>query len=213
MIPNIDYEAAVFFRSLGNEELQAVTDALTYEMADVAGLYADDSAPVAALLTEPRLRAAETELARRTRLHASSAGVPDPHDARYEAWRVLACQVRERTDIVAVFQSGGYHLDRVGRGEWAGACLLCAGRDRFRVFTGPPGRYWCRRCGIAGDAITAARTLNQLGFFGAVRQLAAELGLATPAASGAASSPDTVRSMASGAVLMPIRGTGRRRGR
>ena len=182
MLPNIDHAATVYCRSIGNEELSAFRDALTYEAVDLPDLYDADSAPVAALLIEPRLRAADRELARRARLHAAGAGVPDPTAARYEAWRDLAREVREQADIVAVFDRGGYSLRRTGRNEWHGQCFVCGGGvDRLMVRTDPPGRYWCRQCGLTGDAITVARTLHGLSFFDAVRQLAAELGLPTPA--------------------------------
>ena len=191
MIPNIDLDATIHYRSLGNEELQAATDALTYEMADLVGCYGEDSAPAVALLTEPRLRAAETELARRARLHAVCAGVPDPSAARYEVWRDLAREVRTRADILAVFDRGGYHLRQTGRHEWHGQCFVCGGGvDRLMVRTDPPhGRYWCRQCRLTGDAITAARTLHGWSFFETVRRLATEAGLPAPTSEIASALP------------------------
>jgi len=190
MIPNIHNEATVYCRSLGNEELAAHRDALAYESADIFNLYGAESAPVAALLIEPRLQIAETELARRARLHTAGADVPNPGGARYDAWRDLAREVREQTNIVAVFDRGGYPLRQTGRTEWHGPCFVCGeGHDRLMVRTDPPGRYWCRRCGLTGDAIAAAGTLHGLSFFEAVRELATELGLLAPAINGAPSSP------------------------
>ena len=185
--PVLYRDALALARRLGNEELGAWRDALAYELADLDRLYG--GAPTAALLVGEPLRAATDELDRRTRLRAAGATVPDPGARRYEAWRELARQVRERADVVAVFAEAGHHLERAGRAEWAGACLACAGRDRFRVFAGPPGRYWCRRCGLRGDAIAAARTLLGLGFFAAVRHLAARAGLPVPAASAVEDAP------------------------
>ena len=49
------------------------------------------------------------------------------------------------------------------------------------VRTDPPPRWWCRRCGLTGDAISAHRSLTGAGFFEAVRHLAAEAGLPVPA--------------------------------
>jgi hypothetical protein len=192
MIPNIDYEATVFFRSLGNEELAAQKDSLSYESADLVGCYGQASASVAARLIEPRLKAAEAEIARRARLHAAGAGVPDPGAVHYETWRALAREVREQADIVAVFDRGGYSLRQTGRNEWHGPCFVCGGGvDRLLVRTDPPGRYWCRQCGLTGDSITATRTLHGLSFFDAVRQLATESGLAAPAVEHARATPNS----------------------
>ncbi len=41
-------------------------------------------------------------------------------------------------------------------GEYAGACPLCGGEDRFRVWPDHPdggGQWWCRQCGRGGDLI------------------------------------------------------------
>ena len=175
-------DALACYRLLGNEELAAFRDALAYEHADLDALYGD--APTASILVGERLRAASDELERRRGLHAAGRAVPNPAAARYEAWRRCATEVRERADILAVFAQGAHRLDQAGAGEWAGACLVCAGRDRFRVFVGPPGRYWCRRCHLTGDAITAARNVLGLDFFAAVAHLAGETGVPLPAEDG-----------------------------
>ena len=177
-------DALLCCRLLGNEELGALRDALAYEHADLDALYGD--APPAALLVGERLRAASDEWERRRRLHAGGRTVPNPGAVRYDAWRRCAREVRERAHILAVFAQGGHHLSRAGAGEWAGACLACAGRDRFRVFLGPPGRYWCRRCHLTGDAITAARNVLGLDFFAAVALLARETGVPVPVEYGPA---------------------------
>jgi hypothetical protein len=210
MIPN-GLETTMHYQSLGTEELHARRDALAYEMADLPGLYGVESAPVAALLIEPWLRAAEAELARRQRLYASGADVPDPNAARYDAWRDMAREVREQANIVSVFDRGGYDLRQTGRHEWHGQCFVCGGGvDRLMVRTDPPSRYWCRQCGLTGDAISAARTLHDWSFFEAVRDLAAETGLVMPVEP---TTKDAELTLASGAVLAPVRGGGRRRGR
>lgn len=68
-------------------------------------------------------------------------------------------------------------------GEWAGPCPLCGGRDRFRVWPekthdgrsiAPPGRYWCRQCGIQGDAIDYLRRVEGLSFGEACARLGIE---------------------------------------
>ena len=179
---DLSRDAAAVYRLLGNEELGALRDALASEAADLPSLYGDESAPVAALLIEPWLRAADHELARRARLFAAGLAVPDPSAARYEAWRAVAGEVRQHADILAVFHEAGHHLRQTGRDEWHAQCFVCGeGHDRLMVRTDPPGRYWCRRCGVTGDAITAYRSFTGAGFFPAVRHLAAVTGIAVPA--------------------------------
>ena len=177
-------EARVEYRLIGLAELLATRDWLRAAVAD-----AEDhpDGGVALRLPGERLRAADDEWARRPRQHAAGKDVPDPRDRRYEAWRDLARRVRREADILRVFAEGGYHLDRTGRHEWHGWCFVCRdGRDRLLVRTDPPGRYWCRRCGITGDAIHAARNLLgpvpgvPLGFFAAVSRLARQVGLPVP---------------------------------
>lgn len=69
-------------------------------------------------------------------------------------------------------------LKRVARthgGEWAGPCPFCGGRDRFRVWPnhkeGTGGRFWCRGCGKAGDAIDYLRESRGLSFAEACAEL------------------------------------------
>lgn len=54
------------------------------------------------------------------------------------------------------------HVAGTSGGEWAGPCPWCGGRDRFRVWPDHPsgavgGRFMCRACGRAGDAIQFLR--------------------------------------------------------
>jgi DNA primase len=48
-------------------------------------------------------------------------------------------------------------------GEYAGACPFCEGNDRFRVWP-ESGRYWCRQCNKAGDAIQYLRDSRRLSY-------------------------------------------------
>ena len=57
-----------------------------------------------------------------------------------------------------------------GGGEYAGACPWCGGNDRFRIWPGT-GRYWCRGCGKAGDAIQYLRDRRGLSFIEACEYL------------------------------------------
>ena len=52
-------------------------------------------------------------------------------------------------------------------GEWAGACPLCGGKDRFRVWPQHPdghGQWWCRKCGQGGDAISYVRARDNASY-------------------------------------------------
>jgi hypothetical protein len=176
-------EAETYYRLLGNAELHADIEWLSYLLAD-----AGDQDPVSAEFVRvwvgDDLQLAAAEVARRERLLAAGHDVPDPLAGEYLAWRDLARELRERADIVRWLQIGGCRLERAGR-EWAGPCPLCGGEDRFRVWSAADGKrpgYWCRQCGLKGDVILAYRNFVEPGcsFFAAVRALAAELGLPTP---------------------------------
>lgn len=154
-------------RDCSSDELLALADAWVTVVAD-ANLH-----EVERLLAGERLRAVRTELERREILSRVKAGVASPADRRYVAWRGLAGVVRERADILAVFDSCGHGVvHRHGAKEAHAACPLCGGTDRLVVTIGPPGRCWCRQCHWGGDVITLARSLRQLGFRDAVAWLA-----------------------------------------
>lgn len=170
-------QASASFVSLTNTELTALIEGFAHELASFDE-FDPSSTAVARNLVAPRLRAALDVAARR--VARAGKGV-DPTAVRREGWTALATEVRERANIVAIFNAGGYHLRQTGRHEWHGQCFVCGGGvDRLMVRTDGRGRYWCRQCGLSGDAITAARTLHGLSFFEAVRQLAAEIRLPAP---------------------------------
>lgn len=80
-----------------------------------------------------------------------------------------------RSDLLAL---AGVTLRKVagtGRGEYAGPCPICGGRDRFRVQpSGPDGpRWYCRQCGGGKwhDAIDLVRQLKRVDFAEAVTML------------------------------------------
>lgn len=60
------------------------------------------------------------------------------------------------------------HKERAN--EYAGPCPFCRdGTDRFNVWPfGDRPNWWCRRCGLKGDAITYVRQMHGLGFRAAV---------------------------------------------
>jgi hypothetical protein len=125
-------------------------------------------------LANDRLRAVRSELQRREQLSRIALGVASPADRTYAAWRELAALVRERADMLRVFDLCGYHVvHRQGAREAHAACPACKdGTDRLVITAGPPDLCWCRQCRWGGDVITVARSLRQLGFRDAVAWLA-----------------------------------------
>ena len=72
-------------------------------------------------------------------------------------------------------------LERVAStsgGEWSGPCPFCGGDDRFNVWPNHPqgkGRWWCRKCGRAGDAIDYIQERDHSDFPRAVKTLGLEI--------------------------------------
>ena len=70
--------------------------------------------------------------------------------------------------ILSLIEADGGTFKRLAGthgGEYAGACPWCGGQDRFRVWPEQDGgRYWCRGCGKAGDAIQYLRDKRGLSF-------------------------------------------------
>ncbi|MEA4857748.1 MAG: CHC2 zinc finger domain-containing protein [Solidesulfovibrio sp.] len=61
-------------------------------------------------------------------------------------------------------------------GEFAGACPLCGGTDRFRCWPHHPsgatgGKFMCRGCGRSGDAIAFIMECDGVGYVEACRRL------------------------------------------
>lgn len=86
-------------------------------------------------------------------------------------------------DLIALRGIESRRVSAAEGGEWAGPCPLCGGRDRFRIWPekaheghsiAPPGRYWCRQCGIQGDAIDYLRRVEGLPFGEACARLGIE---------------------------------------
>lgn len=86
-------------------------------------------------------------------------------------------------DLIALRGIETRRVSAADGGEWAGPCPLCGGRDRFRIWPekaheghsiAPPGRYWCRQCGIQGDAIDYLRRVEGLSFADACARLGIE---------------------------------------
>ncbi len=76
-------------------------------------------------------------------------------------------------DIKNLIEADGGTLKKqasTNGGEYAGPCPWCGGNDRFRVWPGA-GRYWCRGCDKAGDAIQYLRDFRGLSFLEACKYL------------------------------------------
>lgn len=130
----------------------------------------------------------DAELRGRRESFAWNPDGPNPDGERYQQWRGLANDIRDRIDLPELFEHFNYELRRAGKNtrrggdEWCGACPLCGGTDRLRVWSGANGLAWCRQCGWSADAISAAQSLSRavVGFYPAVRHLAGLLGLPLP---------------------------------
>lgn len=68
-------------------------------------------------------------------------------------------------DIISI-ANNHISLKKVSADEYAGPCPKCGGNDRFHVWPGQGenGRYWCRQCGIKGDAIQFLREVEGMSF-------------------------------------------------
>lgn len=177
-------EPTRMYRAARIDAREYSTDALL-ALADTFAIDATDPdpgfpGPVGRFLASERLRACRDELARRERLYRLNTGVPSPADRRYEQWRSLAQLVRDRVDLVDVFEALAYHLHDVGPHEAHAACLVCGGADRLMVRRSSPGRAWCRQCGWSGDLISVAMSIRGESFRDALVWLAGHAGEAVP---------------------------------
>lgn len=179
--PSLTYKnAEADARQTSPDALMQWKDVLSADLAD------DDD--VLHELAGERLRAVDAELSRRERLSRLNRGVASPADQRYEQWRELARVVCERIDVVELMAICGHVLKPAGHNarrnvrEFSGACPLCGGQDRLRVWGGPNGRAWCRQCRWSADAITIAQSYlpGCSSFRDAVKWLATMAGTAVP---------------------------------
>lgn len=162
------------FRDVGNLEAAGLREAIAYAVADPF----DD---LDRYISSERLRALDDETRRRDRLYSLDQSLPNPHDRRYAALLDLARDVRERVGILDVLDAAGFPVAPVNRAgtEYAGPCPACGGHDRFRVWPGPPGRFWCRQCTWSGDVVTLTRNVvpGCESFADAVERLAVAAGV------------------------------------
>lgn len=155
-------DALVDARDHSPDALLAMREVFAHDAVDPDPEFPGD---VGRVLARERVRAITVELARRERLARLSNGTATASDRQHAAWVELARAVRERVEVPEIFALVGHPLQPVGhnrrRGarEYAGACPLCGGADRLRVWAGPNGRAWCRVCSWSADAITAAMSL------------------------------------------------------
>jgi hypothetical protein len=170
-----------------------------------------------------RRDAGQREIERRERLSRVNPELLRLSDARYQKWVDRAKVVSSRVDLIDLFTNhlnyllrpAGFNSTR-NAPEWAGACPLCAGTDRFWVWGGPSGIGWCRRCDWSCDAITAVRTCEPgcRDFHSAVRFLGRVAGIVFDESKPEKPAPVSVISMRpaetevtfpSGLTFMPIR--------
>jgi len=168
-------------RHLSVDALLSWRDVLNADLADDD---ADYPGPTGRCLAGERMRAVDSELARRERLSRIGRGVASPADRTYEAWRDLARAVTERVDVPELMEMTGHlltpagHNGRRGVPEYHASCPVCGGEDRLVVWGGPNGRCWCRQCGWTADAITIAQSFlpGCSGFRDSVKWLALMVG-------------------------------------
>jgi DNA primase len=91
-------------------------------------------------------------------------------------------------------------------GEWAGPCPACGGHDRFRVWPDRerPG-YFCRQCGIKGDAVQYLRDVRGASFAEARGAIAGAGNLTAPIGRAGAPRPQGPPSQAWQAWASAIR--------
>lgn len=65
--------------------------------------------------------------------------------------------------LLELLQQDGLNPKRKGPDEFCSPCRACGGNDRLICKT-DTGRYWCRQCGIKGDAIQYLRTFRGMTF-------------------------------------------------
>lgn len=171
---------------IGTLELRSELQAVDYLLADLAECYGSE-AEYARFIVQQRRDNIARHVQRHERVQASGV-VSESRYPTHGQWEALAADVRAHADIVEIFSQAGIVLCRAGYSrrrdaeEWAGPCFVCGGVDRFRVWRGENGGYWCRRCGVAGDVINAVRNLipGCDRFYAAVAYLGRLAGLPLP---------------------------------
>jgi len=161
-------DAQVTARAMSTDELLAWLEVLLLDIEDMDPGW---PGPVGRELATERHRAAEAELARRTRIFAMPGSTAATYAADRETWAQLAHEVREHVDCAEVLLLLGYPPRGIGR-EMHGGCPACGeGDDRLLVRR---DKVWCRRCGLKTDAIGLVRSFmpGLSGFRDAVKFLA-----------------------------------------
>lgn len=184
-------ELAAEYRALPDDELLDALDFDERAVLDLAHEIAGDA--TGQRLLTVRRDAARAEFARRVEHRRAGQRRRSLGNAGLSSvdWAATAADVRARHGGIAELltsTSAGTHLRRAGRStargdEWCGPCPdpACGGRDRFRVWSGPPGRYWCRQCRQTGSVIDAYQLAHPHATFReAVAALAGECGVILP---------------------------------
>lgn len=167
-------EALIAARDYSADALLSFADAFAATVADADAEFPGE---VGRTLAATRLRAVRAELQRRERLSRIAAGVASPADRSYLAWRDLAQAVKDRADMLRVFDDCGYHLHDWDAKEAHASCPACGGTDRLVITPGPPDLCWCRQCDWGGDVVTVTMSLRGCVFRDAVSWLARHVGM------------------------------------
>jgi hypothetical protein len=87
-----------------------------------------------------------------------------------------ATRIKAGVDLLALIGQDVQlrHVAGTHGGEYAGPCPFCGGRDRFRVWP-EQGRYWCRGCEKAGDAISYLMERDHIDFREACSRLSGQV--------------------------------------
>ncbi|MCB2216377.1 MAG: toprim domain-containing protein [Desulfobulbaceae bacterium] len=77
--------------------------------------------------------------------------------------------------LLALLENDGLPISRKGPNEYTSPCPACGGDDRFIIRVDGKQRYWCRQCGVKGDAIEYLRSFHGLSFAEAAEQVGREI--------------------------------------
>lgn len=169
--------------TMTNAELHDRREVLQYDAIDPG--FDDASNDLGRFMAREELDLIDATLGRRLVIAGGNFNVPSPNDPAFTRWSDLAARLRDALPVPDALERIGWPMKRVGRDgqgrdEYAGACVVCGGRDRFRAWSNPNSRYWCRRCETRGDVVSLWRLTYDLDFVEACRALAGELGINVP---------------------------------
>jgi len=160
-------------RQIPDEDLVAWIATTRREIADLGDLPEDQKWFVDVFRRD--LEQAEAEMQRRDLAARIAAG-----EVRPAITPEVVREVKEKADLVALFEAFGVGLSRNGA-TFKGRCPWHEdATPSLVIWPGPPGRYRCFGCQARGDAITFTEQMQSVGFVQAVRWLAGQVGISIP---------------------------------